>query len=80
MQIEEAIDVLRKAKFKATRPADYDHLPKFMEEWSKEQVDAYFDKQEPLTEALDYGIRALKSIRGLEKSSRELLEIIDKEN
>lgn len=75
--LEDVIDVLRKIKFKETRPTERKTLPPFMQTWTIEKIVEYYKKLEPEVEALDIAIAYLKNINNIEKSSRELVKMFD---
>lgn len=77
VSLEDVIDVLRKIKFKETRPTERKALPPFMQTWTIEKIFEYYKKLEPEVEALDIAIAYLKNINNIEKSSRELVKMFD---
>ena len=78
MTLDRAADILRKAKFGATKPQDKKALPKYMETWTEEKINAYYDKQKDFVAALDIAISALNSLQHFKKASYELVDIFDK--
>lgn len=80
MTLDRAADILRKAKFGATKPQDKKALPKYMENWTEEKINAYYEKQKDLVESLDLAISALNSLQHFRKASYELVDIFDKMN
>lgn len=78
MTLERAADILRRAKFNATKPKDRKALPRYMEGWPEVKIDEYYDKQKDLVVALDLAISSLNSLQHFKKASYELVDIFDK--
>lgn len=77
MTLERAADILRANKFKATKPANRKQLPQYMQDWSDEKIDKYFDGQKDWREALDLAIRSLNIMKQFKSASYDLVDIFD---
>lgn len=76
--LEDVVEILRKIKFKATRPTERRYLPPFMQDWSEEKISSYYNRQKEDAAALEIAINYLRKISIIEKTSRDLVALFDK--
>ena len=77
MRIDQAVDVLRKMRFKTRRPAEKNQLPQFMENWSDLKIDDYYKNQKEKEEALTIAINCLNGIDKFKQASYDLVDIFE---
>ena len=79
MSLSEAADILRKQKFKSTKPAERKDLPKYMIEqnWTEQKIDEFYAKQEKLCKALTIAITCVEAIKNFKKASYDIVDLFD---
>ena len=77
MTLEQAEDILRSEKFKATRPTDKKKLPMYMQSQNDERIDEYYNDKEKTREALQIAITSLNAVKNLKTASYDLVDLFE---